>query len=73
MPKTPSELLEAAGWKRIGGFGKYHNIYYWSHPDHQHLRRGFFTTTQAMSHQKYIDRYRQCTCTPKEFILKEIE
>ncbi len=70
---TPSEWLEQRGWKKVREIatGEYANTFYWTHSDHQPSRRGFFTTTDAVGHQKYVEKYKQCTCVPKEFKLHE--
>lgn len=50
------KYLESRGWRKIGsrrnGYGVTH---YWDHLDHQPERRGCFTTTDAIRHQKDSD------------------
>jgi hypothetical protein len=59
--------LENKGWKVVATQrGKYHCINYWTHDNHQPPRRGYFTQTQAVDHQKYVDKVGHCTCIPKE-------
>jgi hypothetical protein len=61
------EALRSKGWRLIsGGRGKYHNINYWDHPNHQPLYRGCFTQSEALHHQKMLDKGYSCSCIPKE-------
>lgn len=64
---TPTDYLQQHGWILIkDDSGKYHNIKYWNHPDHQPNRRGMFTTSKAEAHQKMLDSGGRCQCIPKE-------
>lgn len=59
---TDSEWLEQRGWRCIGkqrnGYGQ---TKYWDHLAHQPERRGAFTTTHAVQHQKQSERH-GCDC-----------
>lgn len=61
--KYDQAYLESRGWKLVktrsidGGVVKLYD-----HPDHQHALRGFFNQSDAISHQKSLDRGSACLC-----------
>jgi len=64
---TDREKLESAGWRIVAEKrGKYHNVNLWTHDNHQPSRAGFFTTTAAQTHQRFLDKGNTCHCVPKE-------
>jgi hypothetical protein len=67
------EYLESKGWVLRGSKKYAHGVevHLYDHPDHQHRFRGFFTKTQATTHQELLDKGYRCSCTPKEFRLYE--
>lgn len=60
------EQLESKGWRKVGAkcFG-YTRIALWTHDDHQPNVRGLFTQTQAIAHQRKLDKGYRCNCVPK--------
>ena len=55
--------LLSNGWRHVASQrGRYHNINYWDHPQHQHDKHGFFTTSAAIAHQQQYERDGCCDC-----------
>ncbi len=63
--------LEQHGWHlvatRPSDVGRVH---FWEHPHHQPDRHGFFTQSQAVAHQKQLDKGHGCDCI-REGVLHE--
>lgn len=59
MTRTEKETakLVALGWRllRIRHYGC-SRIQYWTHPNHQPDRNGFFTRQTALDHQRMLDK-----------------
>ena len=62
------EYLESKGWKLLKrkptGDGGYWHV--WDHPDHQHDTHGFFQQSEAIEHQKKVDKYKTCDCIKRQ-------
>lgn len=68
---TDREYLESKGWRLVkiqrSSHGAFHQ---WDHAEHQHSRRGFFLCSEALAHQKKLDKGFRCRCV-KEVPLRE--
>ena len=66
---TTTEYLQSKGWRLVRIVkqrGDYLKWEAWEHPEHQHDRRGFFQKTEAIAHQREIDKGLGCDCIKQE-------
>jgi len=60
---TDTEYLISKGWRLVREIKRYPaNWQAWDHPNHQHSRRGFFQKSEALDHQKRLDKGFRCDC-----------
>ena len=63
MGDKNAEYLVSHGWRLVRNVRRaQYSWQAWEHPDHQHDRRGFFQKTEALDHQKRIDKGFKCDC-----------
>ena len=67
------DYLVSKGWKLVRKVTSYSpalghrtNWQAWEHPDHQSDRRGFFQKSEALVHQKELDKGAKCNCIARE-------
>ena len=75
MRRDTDQYLIDNGWifvKKVKLTGPFMNSYasLWSHPDHQSTdpngrERGFFTRSDALHHQKVVEKQGGCDCVPR--------
>lgn len=69
---STSDYLVSKGWRlirKVTGYspaqGHKVNWQAWEHPDHQPNRRGVFQKTEALNHQRQLDKGLGCDCIPR--------
>jgi hypothetical protein len=65
---TTEQYLVSKGWTLVRTIRRKHHSGWqaWNHPNHQHSSRGFFQKSEALDHQRRLDKGFQCDCIQEE-------